>query len=122
MPETRVVLSGLWVAAMLTYLWGDVLRIIAGDTEFGKLGDTTPTQAVWLGIAALMLIPILMVVLNLTVPYAVIRWANIIVAVVFLLFNLVTLPSYPPAYDKFLLIVSLVFNGLTVWYAWNWVE
>ena len=36
------------------------------------------------------------------------------------MFNLVGLPSYPSAYDKFLLAVSLVFNGVTVWTAWNW--
>ena len=31
MDETRIVLAGLWVALMLTYLLGDVLRIFAGD-------------------------------------------------------------------------------------------
>lgn len=122
MPDARIVLSGLWVATMLTYLWGDVLRIIAGDTDFGRLKDTKPTQGAWLGIAALMLIPIIMVVLNLIVPYAGVRWANIVVGASFFLLNLVTLPTYPPAYDKFLLAVSLVFNALTVWFAWTWEE
>ena len=27
----------------------------------------------------------------------------------------------PSAYDKFLIIVGLLFNALTVWYAWKWV-
>ncbi len=27
--DTRIVLSGIWVATMLTYLLGDVLRIFA---------------------------------------------------------------------------------------------
>ena len=31
MDETRIILSGIWVALMLTYLLGDVLRIFAGD-------------------------------------------------------------------------------------------
>ena len=54
-------------------------------------------------------------------PQPVNRWANIIVAVFFFLFNLVGLPTYPSAYDKFLLAVSLVFNVMTVWTAWkNW--
>ena len=44
----------------------------------------------------------------------------VIVAVFFFLFNLVGLPTYPSAYDKFLLAVSLVFNAVTVWMAWNW--
>ncbi len=37
MVDTRIVLSGLWIALMLTYLLGDVLRIFAGDFEPGKL-------------------------------------------------------------------------------------
>ncbi len=48
------------------------------------------------------------------------RWANIIVAVFFFLFNLVGLPTYPSFYGKFLLAASLVFNRITVWYAWKW--
>jgi hypothetical protein len=67
-----------------------------------------------------MLMPILMVFLTLVLPQPVSRWANIIVAVFFFLFNLVSLPTYPSLYDKFLLAVSMVFNVLTVWYAWNW--
>jgi len=120
MVDTRIILSGLWVALMLTYLWGDVLRIMAGDVEPGKMLGTQPTQAMWLGIAALMLIPIVMVVLTLTLKYPAIRWVNIIVAIFFVVFNLLGLP-YPGAYDNFLIIVSFVFNALTVWYAWQWV-
>ena len=56
-----------------------------------------------------------MVVLSLMLPQAVNRWANIIVAVFFFLFNLVGLPTYPSAYDKFLLVVSMGFNVVTVW-------
>jgi len=76
MVDTRIVLSGLWVATMLTYLWGDVLRIFAGDVNLGELDGVVPTQRVWLGIAALMLVPIVMLVLALTIPYPAIRWVN----------------------------------------------
>ncbi|UCC53405.1 MAG: hypothetical protein JSV68_05440 [Anaerolineaceae bacterium] len=68
-----------------------------------------------------MLNPIVMVVLSLTLKYPAIRWVTIIATVVLFLFNLVGLPRYPGAYDKSLIIVSLVLNGLTVWYAWKWV-
>ena len=120
MVDTKIILSILWVALMLTYLLGDVLRIFSCDVA--KMGGTRQfTQAMWLGIAVLMLIPILMVVLSLTLPQPINRWANIIVAAFFFLFNLVGLPTYPSAYDKFLIIVGLVFNVLTVWYAWQWV-
>ena len=123
MVDTRIVLSALWVALMLTYLLGDVLRIFAGDIEPGKIGGMQPSQVMWLGIAALMLIPIVMVVLTLTLKFPAIRWANIIVAIFFVVFNIAGLAGggYPGAYDNFLIIVSFVFNALTVWYAWQWV-
>ncbi len=35
MADVRVILSGLWVAVMLTYLLGDVLRLFAGDITPG---------------------------------------------------------------------------------------
>jgi hypothetical protein len=62
-----------------------------------------------------------MIVLNLTLEYPAIRWVNIIIAVIFFVFNLIGLPGYPGVYDKFLIVVGLVFNVLTVWYAWKWV-
>jgi hypothetical protein len=41
-------------------------------------------------------------------------------AAFFFLFNLIGLPTYPSLYDKFLLAVSIGFNGVTIWYAWSW--
>lgn len=121
MADTRVVLSGIWVALMLTYLLGDVLRIFAGDFESGKLArGMQATPAMWLMIAVIMLIPIIMVVLTLILPYPAVRWTNIIVAAFLIIFNLFGLP-YPGAYDNFLIVVSIGFNALTIWYAWRWV-
>ncbi len=113
-------LAASWVALMLTYLLGDVLRIYSGDFKAGEIGGMKITQNQWLGIAILMVIPIVMVFLSLTLNYPVNRWTNIIAAIIFLGFNLIGLPTYPSAYDKFLIIVGLVFNVLTVWYAWQW--
>ena len=75
MADTRIILSGLWVATMLTFLWGDVLGLISGDTKPGKIGDRSynATHFIWVGIAALMLSPIVMIVLNLTLNHSVIR-------------------------------------------------
>ena len=122
MHETRIILSGLWVATMLIYLWGDVLRILAGHTTPGMLNETTPgTQKIWLLVAAIMLTPIIMIVLSLTLPYPAARWTNIIVAIFVILFNAISLP-YKGAYDNFLIGVSFIFNALAIWYAWRWVS
>ncbi len=117
--DPKILLSASWVVVTLIYLYDDVLRICSGDLA-KSMANLNFNQGVWLGIAILMLMPILMVFLTLVLPQPVSRWANIIVAVLFFLFNLLGLPTYPSLYDKFLLAVSLVFNGVTVWYAWNW--
>jgi len=120
MEEVRIKLSALWVALMLTYLLGDVLRIFSGDFIAGEIEGMQTSQELYLGLAILLVIPVVMVFLSLTLKYPVNRWANIIVAIFFFGFNLIGLPTYPSAYDKFLIIVGLVFNALTVWYAWKW--
>ena len=122
MLDTRIILAGLWAATMLTFLWGDVLGSISGYTEPGKLRESVyaATHGIWVGIAALMMGPIVMLVLNLTLNHSVIRWANIIVAGFWIVFNLSALSGYP-GYNKFLLSVSVVFNVMTIWYAWKWV-
>jgi Family of unknown function (DUF6326) len=120
MDDVQIKLSAIWVALMLTYLLGDVLRIFSGDFNAGTIGDMQVTQGMYLGMAALFVIPIAMVVLSLTLNHPVNRWANIIVSIVFFIVNLIGLPTYPSAYDKFLIVVGLVFNALTIWYAWKW--
>ena len=120
MLNTRIILSATWVVATLIYLYGDVLRIYHSSDMAKALADMKLNQFVWLGIAILMLTPILMVFLTLVLSQPVSRWSNIIVAVFFFLFNLVGLPTYPPLFDKFLLAVSMGFNVVTIWYAWNW--
>ena len=120
MADVRIILSGLWVALMLTYLLGDVLRIFAGDFTAGEMSGQKATQAMWMGAALVMLIPIVMVVLSLTLKYPAIRWVNVVVAILLVVFNLAGLP-YPSVYDNFLIFFGFVFNGLIVWYAWTWV-
>jgi len=121
MKDVKVTLSIIWIAVMLTYLLGDVIRIFTGDMVLGELDGVKFTQGMALGIAALMVTPIVMVVLSLVLPHNINRWANIVVAALWFLFNLVGLPTYRGHYDKFLLAVSMVFNAVTVWYAWKWV-
>ena len=120
MESVEITLSIIWIAVMLTYLLGDVLRIFTGDVTLGEIQGVKFTQGMALGIAALMVVPIIMVVLSLFLPQNINRWVNIIVAAFWFLFNLVGLPTYKGHYDKFLLAVSMVFNAITIWYAWNW--
>lgn len=120
MVDVRFILSGLWVALMLTYLLGDVLRIFAGDFTAGEIDGQEANQWMWVLAAAMMLIPIVMLVLSLTVAYPAVRWVSIAAAIFLFLFNLAGLP-YDGLYDNLLIAVGFIFNGLIVWYAWTWV-
>lgn len=122
MEETRIKLSALWVMLMLTYLLGDVMRIFSGDFIAGEMSGMEASEILYLGMAMLMLIPILMVFLNLVLKYKANRRVNIILAAFLFLFNLIGLPMYAFLFDQFLIAVGLVFNLLTIWYALKWSE
>ena len=117
---TRIKLSALWVSLMLTYLLGDVLRIFSGDFVAGELSGMEMSQGLMLGMAVLLVIPVVMVFLSLVLKHAVNRWANIILSIFFFAFNAIGLPTYPSLYDQFLIVVGLVFNVVIVWVAWGW--
>ncbi len=88
--DVRIALSGTWVALMLTYLLGDVLRILSGDAdEFIARGfeGIEVTQRMWGAMAALMLVPIAMVVLTLILPYPAVRWVTLVAAALPFLLN-----------------------------------
>jgi hypothetical protein len=121
MDEIKITLSAIWVATMLTYLLGDVLRIFAGDFTPGEMEGVPVSGNMFLVAAIMMLIPILMVMLSIVLPHQPNRWVNIVVAVIFFLFNAVGLPGYPGVYDRVLLVVSLMMNLMVVWFAWRWV-
>jgi hypothetical protein len=97
------------------------MRIFAGDFTPGKIQGVQATQTMWMVAVLMMLIPIVMVVLTVTLKYPAIRWVSIVAAAVLFVFNLIGLPGYPGLYDRFLIIVGLVFNVLIVWQAWKWV-
>jgi len=117
--DTQIVLFGLWVVTMLTYLLGDVIRIFAGDYKAGTISGKKVPKIMFLLIAGIMVIPIVMAFLTLVLNQPVNRILNMVVAGFFLLFNLISLRSYKH-YDQFLLVISLIFNALVIWYAFGW--
>ena len=118
MEDVKIIFSFIWVAVMLTFLLGDVLRIFAGNFKPGEVDGKPVSHKMYFGMAILMVVPIVMVVLSITLDVPVNSGVNIIVAGFFIVFNLAGIKGYK-AYDVFLLIVSMMFNVLTIWYAWT---
>jgi hypothetical protein len=120
MDDVKIILSFLWVAVVLCYLYGDVFSILAGDFKLGELDGKPLTEPMVLMMAVIMMIPIIMIVLTLMLDDLASGWVNIIVAIIYFGFNLFSIRGYT-LYEKFTLIVSMGFNLVTVYIAWNWV-
>ncbi len=123
MVNVRIILAALWIALEFLYQQGDVQRLYSGDFKPGEveLGGVMSPETLWMISAITMTIPVVMIILSLTLPHNVDRWANIVVAACFFLYTIIGIGKYPSAYDRFLLIVSLGVNVLTIWYAWKWI-
>lgn len=117
METNLIIISVLWICTSLIYLLGDVLRIFKGDFIAGEIEGKKLTQAMMMFIAVMMLVPILMVFLNLVLPLEINKVVNIVAAGFFFVFDLFGIPTYKGYYDKFLLLVSLVFNVLVIYYS-----
>jgi hypothetical protein len=122
LEDVQIKLSGLWVAAMFSWVYGDLLRIYSGDFIAGEVigDDVMSPQTFWMIGAITMIVPGVMVFLSLVLKYKANRWANIILGIFYTGMNLIGLPTYVSAYDKFLIFIGIVFTALIVWYAWKW--
>jgi hypothetical protein len=120
MVEVQIVLSALWGATLLCYIYGDIFSLLAGDAKPGEINGKPLTQNMVFGMAVIMTVPIIMVVLSLMLDDFLNRGANIIVAAVYFLFNLGSIRGYPK-YVKFTLLVSMFFNLLVIFQAWIWI-
>ena len=116
MEDINIIFAILWIACMLTYLLGDVLRIFAGEFKPGEIDGKPVGQKVWFSAAVVMLLPIVMVFLSLILSFPANSYLNIILSSFFILFNLAGIKGYKP-FDQFLLVISFVFNALSIYYA-----
>lgn len=105
---------------MLVYLLGDVLRIFSGDYEKTSFAKAKMGQGMWFLVSVIMLIPIVMIMLSLVLPYSAARTVTIVAGIALFLFNAVGLPTYPSWYDRFLIVVGLGINVMSVVVAWTW--
>jgi len=124
MDKVKVILAVLWIATMFAFDRGDLQRLYAGDYVPGDdiAEGIMSMETLWLISAITMTIPVIMAIVSVTLNNPVNRRANIIVAMLFIFYNINGVGMYPSAYDRLLIIVSMVYNILIVWYAWKWQD
>lgn len=114
----KIVLAFLWIALMLIYLLGDVLRIFSGNFVAGEIDGQPVKDSMWILAALMMVIPIIMIIVSIFVPIEVSKWISVVVAMLFFLINIVGIKGYK-TFDQLLLVISFGINFLTVYYAWR---
>jgi len=88
----------------------------------GEIGGEKIGPELLLIFAIIVLVPLIMAFLSLTLKDSINRWANIIVGIVFVVFQLVALSevvAQPSAWTILMEISKLVAPALIVWYAWK---
>lgn len=120
--NTREKMSTLWVVVVLSMAFADIVGFLSpGVLEGIMTQSATPfpiTQEIMLVFSVLLAIPIVMIYLSRVLPYRANRAANVIAAVITILF-VVGLGSAILSYI-FFATVEVACMLLIVWHAWRW--
>ena len=122
--NVKIKLSALWAALMFLYVYVDIFAFYKPGTIenilAGRVWELDITQAWALTALILMTIPSVMVFLSLLLKPTVSRWANIVVAIFYIIVSISNVVGESWAFMWFGSIVEVVLLSLIVWYAWKW--
>jgi hypothetical protein len=115
--DTKALLSLLWLVAMLTYTYGDVVTLM----DPVKHGSMQLTQGFLLGASIFMAIPIVMVLLSRILNHLANRLANIIAGSIMTVALVTTLfVAVPTMYYVFFSVIEICSTALIVLFASRW--
>ncbi len=120
----KLKLAMLWASLMFLYIYVDYFHLympgMIEDIQTGIVFEFDITQGFLLAALTSMTIPALMIFLSVTLPATVNRWANIIIAAVFIPFTLFNLAGDAWTHMIFGAVVEVVLLCLIIRYAWKW--
>lgn len=123
--DTGTKLSTLWIFVMFNYLYCDIVSLM--DSRLlkqylaGNVDGLALTPSFLLSAAALMQIPIWMIVLSRLAKPKTSRWLNIAAGTIMTIVQAATLFAGTPAmYYAFFSTIEIACTSLIVWYAWKW--
>lgn len=119
MKDRKVVLSTLWIFAVLNYLYADMFTLFFNPVAQEEA--IRMTEGLVLGFAVLMEIAIAMVLLSRVLKYRANRWANIIAGIIHTAAVFLSMFVGTPAlYYTFFATIEIACTLFIVWYAWKW--
>jgi hypothetical protein len=120
----KLKLALLWVSFMLLYIYVDYFHLYMPgalqDMLAGKVFVYNITQTFLLLVLATVTIPALMIFLSVALPAKVNRWANIIIATVYIPYSLFNLAGEAWMHMVFGAFVEVVLLSLIIRNAWKW--
>lgn len=125
MTDMKSRLSTLWIFATLNYLYCDVVTLMDPNLlkgfMNGHVGGIEVTQGFLLLAAALVEIPISMVLLSRVLPQPANRWANVGAGATMTGVQLLSLFAGKPApYYLFFSVIEVGTTAAIAWLAWRW--
>jgi Family of unknown function (DUF6326) len=120
LKDRKVILSTLWIFAVLNYIYADVFGLSFNPT---LQPDVTIqiTQGSALAFAVLMETAIAMVLVSRILKHSANRWANIIVGVIqTALVSWSLSVTTPTLFYAFFATIEIACTLFIIWYAWTW--
>jgi hypothetical protein len=115
--DMKTRLSALWLFAMLTYTYGDVVTLM----DPVKHGTIQLTEGFLLGASVFMMIPITMVLFSRILKYRSNRLTSIVAGTIMTVALVLTLfAAVPTMYYVFFSIIEITCTSIIVWFAWKW--
>ena len=115
--DMKTRLSALWLFAMLTYTYGDVVTLM----DPVKHGTIQLTEGFLLGASVFMMIPITMVLFSRILTYRSNRLTSIVAGTIMTVALVLTLfAAVPTMYYVFFSIIEITCTSVIVWFAWKW--
>ena len=120
----KLKLATLWASFMFLYIYIDYLHFYMPnkikDIQAVKVFVFDITQGFLLAVLVSMTIPVLMIFLSVALPAKVNRWANIIIAAMYIPYMLFNLAGEAWMHMVFGAVIEVVLLCLIIRYAWKW--
>lgn len=117
MQDMKGKLSALWLFAMLTYTYGDVVTLM----DPVKQESIQLTEGFLLGGSIYVMIPLSMVLISRLLDYRANRLASIIAGSIMTVTLIMTLfVAVPTMYYIFFAVIEIACTAMIVRYAWKW--
>ncbi len=112
--NVKIVLAALWIAHFLLWTFGDMASLLQEMTE------PIDNNLLLFVAVPLAITQALMIFLTLVGKAKIMRWVNVILPIVFLLFNVGFMLEARFGWEYLLGTGYLLINGLTIWRALKW--